>query len=576
METGAQVNNEDTARAFENAGAAIEKEQTKEIHTSTVETPPENSSVDGFEREGIGQGGTSFSIIDSVTRDQHNMIDQRADIEVKKAGDKIPAEIKEEGKPQKVIFSKPVRDELKPLINKGATLHLGCSNSIHDIIYVRGHFVVNDVDPVLGKWNVSFRWYCDMVDKISGVQSRGSWNNHRTIYKAFGEKLKTDPVVRQLPERKLLICAKHDDPLEFVYSNTNLIHKSSGAKLCELVTGKKPEKREPTPYRQYNYLGVRAYWNKETEELKLKEITPDLMDLIDNFLDDRDRKARELDNGLSTVLDDGSLDWTEYWAETAKNSEITVTYDTNEGQHTFWNPEKGTCPYGTWAAVIDAVRAENSDAYAVRAEGTEHNIAETSLAESVPRTQVTIPTELLDQLRVQQEVKEKTEPSEEPDPTNWNAESTERASQDQVSSGEEGETADSGSTSQEVPADTVEQENDWTPGEGWTEHKGSLDLRDVFGKALELDERWVEVFVSYSGKMDDGKRADVRDGDDIPRTWSKLIGYLESDEFAPYRGAKLISFRNEEGTPYLYVMNRDGWKVWSNVSAIPLSNKSHT
>ncbi|MBI5248170.1 MAG: hypothetical protein HY912_01635, partial [Desulfomonile tiedjei] len=322
-------------------------------------------------------------------------------------------------------------------------------------------------------------------------------------------------------------------PLEFVRSSRDLIHKSSQAELDELVTGKKKDKRVPMPDRYYKELDVSVYWNEEKPELKLigKGMTPDLVDAIYSFLEDRNGEARELDNALSTLLDDGSFDWTGYWAETAKNSEITIRYTTADGQFTFWDPEKGQVPYGTWAEVLEAVRTKNAEAYIVVAEGPEHKVAETSLAESVPQTYVTIPTELLDQLPRKQEAEQKPDSVEGPDQTGKAAETSEQAeAQDHTSSSEDEtpEGDDQGAEGDSAPEDNLVEpveEDDWTPGEGWTEHQGSLDLTDVFGN-VGKDERYVNVHVSFSGRVDDAIFVDPRDEDEIPLTWDDLIQYL--------------------------------------------------
>jgi len=291
-----------------------------------------------------------FSTLNCLTQDQETMIAQRL-VSVLKGKDKVPGEGGEKDKARQVTFSKAVRDEVNPLLNKAAKLEVARFNSIHETIYERASFLVNELDPILRKWDISFRWFCKTVAEISGIQSRGSWNDDRIIFKVFGEALKTDPYVRKIPKRKLLICAKHDDPLEFIGSQIDLIHKSSDAKLEELVTGRKREKREPAPDRHYKQLGIHAYWNEEGEELKFKGMTPEVQAAIYDLLENLESEAEEeVDNALSTILDDGSIDWTEYWVETAKNSEITISYTTDKGQPTFWNPEQGQVPYGTWAA----------------------------------------------------------------------------------------------------------------------------------------------------------------------------------------------------------------------------------
>ena len=416
-----------------------------------------------------------------------------------------------------------------------------------------------------------------MVAAISGIQSRGSWNNHRAIFKAFGDGLKTDPDVITVPEGKLLVCAKLDNPVEFVRSSRDLIHKSTRAELEEIVTGRKREKREPTADRHYKNLGVRAFWNEGKEDLRFKGMTPAVREVIYEVLDKLESEARELDNALSTLLDDGSFDWTGYWADTAKDSEITIRCTTAKGQFTFWDPEKGQVPYKTWAEVVAAVRAENAEAYIVVAEGPEHRIAKTSLAGPVPQTYVTVPTELLGQLPRMEEAEEKPDSVEEPDQTGKAAETSEQAEAQDHTSSPEDETPegdDQGAEGDSAPEDNLVERveaDGWTPGEGWTEHQGSLDLTDAFGN-VKKDERYVNVHVSFSGRVDDAVFVDPRDEDEIPLTWDDLIQYLESEEFAPYHGARLIWFTNEEGKPYLYAVNGDGWKVWSNVSAIPLSN----
>ena len=536
-----------------------------------------STEPNGRPNEKDGQGSFCFSALNCLTPDQETMIAQRITSELKRK-DTIPGEVGENGKAQKVKFTKPVRDDVMPLLEKGAKLGLGRFNSLHETIYQLGSFIADEVDPVLRKWKVSFRWFMKTVSDVSGIQSRGSWNNHRVIFKAFGEKLKTDPDVRTVPEGKLLACAKHDNPVEFVNSHIDQIRKSSRAELEELVTGKKWDKREPVPDRYYKNLNVRGYWSEAREELRLKVITPDLLEAIYDLLEDRDSEAQEMDNALSTVLDDGSFDWSGYWQNEAKNSEITISYTTTEGQYTFWNPEKGTVPYGTWAEVIEAIRTQNSEAYIIAAEGPEHRIAETSLAESVPQTSVTIPKELLDQLVRKPKGQKQSESSENQEPVPVASEPTETEQRQDLNS--DGDASQMGENTdahvefgQESSAEeSSEEESDWTPGDGWTPHQGSLDLRDVFEKVGNLDERWVDVHVSVSGRMDDSKQVDMRYEHDIPQTWSALIGYFESEEFAPYRSAKLIWFTNEGGKPYLYARNGHGWKVWSNVSAIPLSN----
>ncbi|MGO9567254.1 MAG: hypothetical protein ACLP5H_06925 [Desulfomonilaceae bacterium] len=532
---------------------------------------------DKVPEENAQDNGTRFSTTCCLTPDQETMIAQRT-VSVLKGKDKVPGEMGENGKAKKIIFSKPVRDEVNPLLKKGAELEVGGFNSIHETIHERGNFVVNEVDPVLSKWNISFRWYCKMVSDISGIQSRGSWNNHRIIFKGFGEKLKTDPDVRKLSERKLLICAKHDNPVEFVNSNIDRIQKSPETQLQESVTGKKPEKKPPTPDRHYRSLDVRTYWSEAKEELRLTGVTPEVRAAIYELLDNRESEAQEMDNALSTLLEDGSFDWTPYWTDMVKNAEITVNYTTTDGQHCFWAPDKGRVPYGTWAEVVEAIRVESPDAYVMVAEGPEHKIAETSFATDVPQTYVTLPKELVDQLIQKQEGVEQTGSAEEPDQTITNVESSDRAevqdnapsTEDEIPVGHNGEGKDESATERNS-VECGEEENGWTPGEGWTEHEGSLDLTGVFGN-VQKDERWVDVHVSFSGNMDDEKSADPRYEEEIPLTSADLIQYLESEEFARYRGAKLIWFTNEEGKPYLYATYRHGWKVWSNVSAIPLSN----
>ena len=578
METR-QADNEDAARAFENAQAAIEQGQTEKARASADEARLEDTASNGIGHEGAGENGACFSVLNCVTPDQETMIDQRI-VSVLKGKDKVPGEAGENGKTQKVAFTKPVRDEVKPLIKKGATLEVGRFNSIHETIHERGKFVVNEVDPVLGKWKMSFRWFCEMVAAISQLQSRGSWNNHRTIFKAFGDGLKTDPDVTTLPEGKLLICAKHDNPIEFVRCSRDLIHMSTLAELEEIVTGKKREKREPKADRYYKNLGVRAFWNEEKEDLRLMGMTPAVREVIYEVLDKLESEAQELDNALSTVLADGSFDWPNYWVKLADNTEITISYTTTDGQHPFWTPEKGQVPYRTWDEVVEAIRAESPQAYLIVADGPEHKIAETSLAESVPQTYVTIPKELLDQLIQKPKGEDQSENSEEQDPVQVapepaEAEQRQDLNPDGDDDNQTGENEDSqGVSTQESSAEeSSEEENDWTPtGEDWTEeHQGSLNLRQAFGQ-VDTDGRWVDVHISSSGRIDESEKVDWQGSMSIPRDWNELMAYLESEEFAPYRGAKLIWFTNEEGKPYLYAMNGDGWKVWSNVSAIPLTS----
>jgi hypothetical protein len=112
--------------------------------------------------------------------------------------------------------------------------------------------------------------------------------------------------------------------------------------------------------------------------------------------------------------------------------------------------------------------------------------------------------------------------------------------------------------------------NDWSPGEGWTEHRGSMDLRSAFGDVQ--DERVVGVFVSHSGGVNNGTKVDVRCGADIPFTLENLTAYLDSPEFALHRGARLIWLATEKNEPYLYAADQNGWSVWSNTSAIALNS----
>ncbi|MGO9568740.1 MAG: hypothetical protein ACLP5H_14480 [Desulfomonilaceae bacterium] len=522
---------------------------------------------------------TVFSVLNCVSPDQQTMIDQRI-VSVLKGKDKVPGETGENGKTQKVTFSKPARDEVKPLIKKGATLEVGRFNSVHETIHERGKFVVNEVDPVLSKWKMSFRWFCEMVAAISQLQSRGSWNNHRTIFKAFGDGLKTDPDITTLPEGKLLICAKHDNPVEFVRCSRDLIHMSTLAELEEIVTGKKREKREPKADRYYKNLGVRAFWNEEKEDLRFEGMTPAVREVIYDVLDKLESEAQEMDNALSTLLDDGSFDWTGYWADTAKSSEITISYTTAEGQFTFWDPEKGQVPYGTWAEVVEAVRAESPDAYLIVADGTEHKIAETSFATAVPQTQVTIPKEQLDQWIRKQEAEEKPDSVEEPDQTGKAAETSEQAEAQDHTSSPEDETPegdDQGAEGDSAPEDNLVERveaDGWTPGEGWTEERpGSFNLTQAFRGAW-TGERYVRVRISCSGKMDDSEQVDILHEVGIPCDWDQVIGFLEGDPFAMHRrNAKLVVFTTEGGEPYLCATNGDKWKIWLNAPAISLSRR---
>ncbi len=150
--------------------------------------------------EGLNEkfgNGSSFSVLKCLTPEQETMIEQKI-VTVLKKVHAVPVEHRQKGQGRTIIFTKPMRDMVNPLIEKGARLRVGGFNSIHDTIHERGSFIVNAVDPVLRDFNISFRWWDRKVAETSGrIQSRGSWNNDRTIYKSFGEKLKTDPGVRE-------------------------------------------------------------------------------------------------------------------------------------------------------------------------------------------------------------------------------------------------------------------------------------------------------------------------------------------------------------------------------------------
>ncbi len=86
----------------------------------------------------------------------------------------------------------------------------------------------------------------------------------------------------------------------------------------------------------------------------------------------------------------------------------------------FGSPKKDRFLTATWPEVVDAVRKENPEAYIIRADGPEHEIAKTSLAASVPQTFVTIPKELLDQLKEKQKTKGQPATAEEQQVTSPN------------------------------------------------------------------------------------------------------------------------------------------------------------